>query len=58
MTRLFGADDIVLLALNLKGLQKLLNAQHVLCLDLGLSVNISKTAVANPSSTVKLGEYF
>ncbi|KAL5258389.1 hypothetical protein ACHWQZ_G009029 [Mnemiopsis leidyi] len=45
ITHLLWADDLVLLALNPEGLQKMLNVLHVYCLDWGLSVNISKTAV-------------
>ena len=45
ITHLLWADDLVLLALNPQGLQKMLNVLYVYCQDWGLSVNISKTAV-------------
>jgi len=37
ITHLLWADDLVLLALNPEGLQKMLNVLHVYCLDWGLS---------------------
>ena len=45
ITHLLWADDLILLALNPEGLQKMLNVLHTYCTDWGLSVNISKTAV-------------
>ena len=45
ITHLLWADDLVLLALNPEGLQKMLDVLHIYCLEWGLSVNISKTAV-------------
>ena len=45
ITHLLWADDLILLALNPEGLQKMLDVLHTYCTDWGLSVNISKTAV-------------
>ena len=45
ITHLLWADDLILLALDHTGLQKLLNILHSYCIDWGLTVNISKTAV-------------
>ena len=45
ISHLLWADDLILLALNPTSLQKLINILLQYCLDWGLSVNISKTAV-------------
>ena len=45
ITHLLWADDLILLALDHTGLQKLLNVLHSYCIEWGLTVNIGKTAV-------------
>ena len=45
VTHLLWADDLILLALNSMSLQKMLNTLESYCLEWGLSVNISKTAI-------------
>ena len=45
ITHLLWADDLVLLSLTPEGLQKQLDVLYDYCLDWGLTVNISKTAV-------------
>ena len=45
ITHLLWADDLVLLALTPRSLQKMLNTLQSYCTEWGLSVNISKTAV-------------
>jgi len=45
VTHLLWADDLILLALNRESLQKMLDVLHRYCLEWGLTVNISKTAV-------------
>ena len=45
VSHLFWADDLVLLALNPLSLQLMLDKLNEYCLEWGLSVNISKTAV-------------
>ena len=45
ITHLLWADDLVLLALTPRSLQKMLNTLQSYCMEWGLSVNISKTAV-------------
>ena len=45
ITHLFWADDLILLALDQDGLQQLLDILFSYCIDWGLTVNISKTAV-------------
>ena len=42
---LFWADNLVLLALDNTSLQKTLEILHEYCLEWGLTVNISKTAI-------------
>ena len=45
VSHLLWADDLVLMALNNTSLQRMLNLLHQYCIDWGLSVNISKTAI-------------
>ena len=45
VTHLLWADDLILLALNSTSLQKMLNTLESYCLEWGLTVNISKTAI-------------
>lgn len=45
ITHLLWADDLILLALDQDGLQLLLDILFSYCIDWGLTVNISKTAV-------------
>ena len=45
VTHLLWADDLILLALSRASLQKMLDVLYSYCLEWGLSVNISKTAV-------------
>jgi hypothetical protein len=45
VTHLFWADDLVLLALDSKSLQLMLDLLQDYCLQWGLTVNVSKTAV-------------
>ena len=45
VTHLLWADDLVLLALNPESLQKMLDVLYSYCMEWGLTVNISKTAV-------------
>ena len=45
ITHLLWADDLILLALDQDGLQQLLDILFSYCIDWGLTVNISKTAV-------------
>jgi len=65
ITHLLWADDLVLLALDSKSLQAMLNVLLTYCLDWGLNVNVNKTAVLvfnpggrllNESHTFTLGE--
>ena len=65
ITHLLWADDLVLLALDKRSLQLMLNVLESYCLEWGLTVNVSKTAVLvfNPSGrllkesfTFKLGD--
>ena len=45
ITHLLWTDDLILLALDQDGLQQLLDIFFSFCIDWGLTVNISKTAV-------------
>ena len=45
LSHLLWADDLVLLALDMKSLQILIDRVYMFCLDWGLTVNIGKTAV-------------
>ena len=45
VTHLLWADDLVLLALDRESLQAMLNVLQSYCLEWGLSVNVSKTAI-------------
>ena len=54
VTHLLWADDLVLLALDKGSLQAMLNVLHSYCLDWGLSVNVSKTAIMVFNSTGRL----
>ena len=45
ITHLLWADDLVLLAFDPRSLEKMLDVLHRYCLEWGLTVNISKTAV-------------
>ena len=45
VTHLLWADDLVLLALDKGSLQAMLNVLHSYCLEWGLAVNVSKTAI-------------
>ena len=45
ISHLLWADDLVLLALDQRSLQILINKVHLFCEQWGLSVNISKTAI-------------
>ena len=45
VSHLLWADDLVLMALNPQSLQRMLNTLEAYCLEWGLTVNISKTAV-------------
>ena len=45
VSHLLWADDLVIMALDIKSLQKLIDRVHNFCEEWGLSVNISKTAI-------------
>ena len=45
VSHLLWADDLVLLALDKKSLQQMIDELQSFCMEWGLSVNISKTAV-------------